>query len=167
MKLPWRPEPETQRCILINMKAKSSLPCACTALRKATRAMTRFYEETMAPAGMTVPQFALLRALERNGPTPMSRLAEELVMDRTSLYRAVKPLLRDGLVRMRSCATDRRVKEAELSGAGEAKIAQALPYWRKAQETFLADFGEEAWTGTSHALTRVVSLIRTGSAPAP
>jgi DNA-binding MarR family transcriptional regulator len=122
--------------------------------------MTRFYEEVMAPAGVTVPQFALLRALERSGPIPMSRLAEELVMDRTSLYRAVQPLIRDEFVLTRSCDTDRRVKEAELSKAGKRKIREALPYWRKAQKAFVSDFGEEAWSGTSASLARVVSLIQ-------
>lgn len=122
--------------------------------------MTRVYEEVMASSGVTVPQFAILRALERRGPIPMSRLAENLVMDRTSLYRAVQPLIRDGLVQRSGCASDRRVKEAELSQAGREKIREALPHWRKAQEAFLADFGEDAWLETSESLARVVALTR-------
>ncbi len=97
---------------------------------------------------------------------PMSRLAEELVMDRTSLYRAVQPLIRDRLVSTRDCATDRRAKEAQLSAAGEEKIREALPYWQRAQEAFLASFGEDAWSGTSDSLARVVSLMQ-GSATGP
>ena len=141
-------------------KSSTPLPCACTAMRKASRATTRFYEEVMAETGVTIPQFAILRALERNGPTPMSRLAEELVMDRTSLYRAVKPLLRDRFVRTRACTTDRRVKEAELTTTGKRKIREALPYWRRAQRSFLARFGADDWAQTAESLARAVSLMR-------
>lgn len=129
--------------------------------------MTRFYEETMAPSGVTIPQFAILRALERNGAMPMSRLAEEMVMDRTSLYRALQPLIRDGLIRANSCTTDRRVKEAELSEAGEEKIRQALPHWRRAQKEFLVAFGDRAWVDTSDSLARVVSVTQRSTAALP
>ncbi len=133
--------------------------CACTMLKKASRAMTRFYEEAMAPAGVTATQFAILRALERNGPTPLSRLAEELVMDRTSLYRALSPLLRDALLVTKASSVDRRVKEAALSRAGHRRIARALPYWRSAQDDFLADFGTRDWSGTAGSLAKLVALV--------
>jgi len=67
-------------------------PCACTALRKAGRAVSRAYDEALAAHGMSTAQFAILRHVARGAPLALSRLAEQLVMDRTSLYRAVAPL---------------------------------------------------------------------------
>src|SRR5437879_13899705 len=81
-----------------------STPCACTTLRKAARAVTRFYDAAIERAGMTTTQFAVLRAAERAGTVTMSRVADDLVMDRTSLYRTVAPLLREGW--LRRAATD-------------------------------------------------------------
>jgi hypothetical protein len=61
--------------------------CVCTTMRRATRALTRAYDEALAPFGITVQQFAILRDIQRAPSLP--RLAEGLVMDRTSLYRAL------------------------------------------------------------------------------
>ncbi len=136
------------------------MPCVCTVLRKASRATTRFYEELIAPSGLTATQFALLRALERCGTTPMSRLAEELVMDRTSLYRAVQPLERDGFVATMSSPSDRRVKDVELSEIGREKILEALPYWQEAQKSLISAFGEESWYATANSVASLVTLIQ-------
>jgi hypothetical protein len=56
------------------------LPCACTTLRKAARAVSRIYDEAVAAAGMNVTQLAILRAIGRagDGGAPLSRLAESL-----------------------------------------------------------------------------------------
>src|SRR5262249_5171925 len=78
------------RAILMYIPQMSySTPCACTTLRKAARAVTRFYDAAIERAGMTTTQFAVLRAAERAGTVTMSRVADDLVMDRTSLYRTV------------------------------------------------------------------------------
>jgi len=72
--------------------------CACTALKKASRAVSRCYDEALAGTQLTTAQFALIRNLARNGEMPLSRLAEAMVMDRTSLYRALEPLTREGWI---------------------------------------------------------------------
>lgn len=71
-------------------------------MRRATRALTRAYDEALAPFGITVQQFAILRDIQRAGTIPLPRLAEGLVMDRTSLYRALPPLEREGLLVLES-----------------------------------------------------------------
>src|SRR4051794_30900466 len=96
-------------------------PCACTTLRKASRAMSRAYEEALEPGGVTATQFAILRVLERAGPRPLSRLADELVMDRTSLYRAIRPLTQAGDVALDAGGRG-RAKIAALTVAGRATI---------------------------------------------
>src|ERR1700733_3623130 len=81
-----------------NIETAVDLPCACTTLRKATRAVSRIYDEALAAVGMNVTQLAILRAIGRagDGGIPLSRLAESLVMDKTSLSRGLGPLIRSG-----------------------------------------------------------------------
>ena len=43
------------------------LPCACTALRRSGRALSRFYDEALAETGLRVTQYSLLAALARSG----------------------------------------------------------------------------------------------------
>ena len=104
------------------------MPCACTSLRKAARAVSRLYDEAMVGSGLTTTQLAILRSLNRTGTTPLSRLADSLVMDRTSLYRALPPLLGQGLMTVRD-ADKGRSKLADLTDAGREALAIAAPSW--------------------------------------
>lgn len=140
--------------------APTPIPCACTALRKAARAVARVYESALAHAGLTATQFAVLRSLERQGGTaPLSRLARELVLERTSLYRALAPLQRARLVRFVP-ASDRRSKAVALTRAGRGRIAAALPYWKVAHGAFVEGFGRGRWGRTAGVLNDVVRVAR-------
>jgi DNA-binding MarR family transcriptional regulator len=123
--------------------SEASSRCAVTLLRKASRAVARRYETELQRAGVTATQMAILRALERRGPLILSRLAEDLVLERTSLYRALRPLVFQRLVTVVS--RDRRSKRAALTAAGRRRIAEALPHWRRAQDRFIRDVGARAW----------------------
>lgn len=120
-----------------------SHPCVCTTLRKASRAVTRAYDEGLAGTGLTITQFAVLRNLERQGEMPLSRLAELLVMDRTSLYRLIAPLERQGWVTVADGAG--RVKRASISDAGRAAMLAATPAWERVQEKLIDGMGAGAW----------------------
>lgn len=140
------------------MTSPADAVCACTALRKATRAVSRLYDEALAEAGINSTQFAILRHVQRAQPAPLSRLAEALVMDRTSLYRALQPMQRQGWVELLSGAG--RARQVRLTPAGEGKAAEALPGWSRAQARFLEQFGGGDWTPVSDGLARVVEVLR-------
>ena len=137
----------------------ADLPCACTTLRKASRAVARLYEDHLAEAGLTATQFAILRALERSGATNLRPLADELVMERTSLYRAIAPLERDGLVLTEADGHDARARRASLTEAGRARIEEALPHWRWAQDTFIDGFGADDYAGFIDELRHAIALL--------
>lgn len=130
------------------------LPCVCTALRKASRAVTRVYDEEMEGAGMSVAQFSILRHLARHGDLPLSRLAELLVMDRTTLYRALGPIGRHGWVTITEGSGRSRV--AALSDGGRRAMAEATPGWERAQAVLLERFGVDEWREMERSLHRVV-----------
>ncbi|WP_128564887.1 MarR family winged helix-turn-helix transcriptional regulator [Methylobacterium crusticola] len=112
---------------------QADAPCACTALRRLTRAVTATYDAALAPAGLRITQFSVLRTLARLGPLPVTRLAAEAALDRSTMGRNLNPLERRGWVRIEVGEADQRERVAYLTDAGTAAIEAALPYWREAQ----------------------------------
>ena len=118
------------------------ISCNCFALRQAARHVTRLYEHHLADAQLTSAQFSILGALHEGGPMTMADLAGVMVMDRTTLLRAMKPLQREDLLKSASSPEDPRQLVFTLSPAGERKLKQAVPLWNKAQEEFEAEVGQ-------------------------
>lgn len=137
--------------------ASSDSPCACTSLRKAARAVSRVYDDALSGTGMTIAQFSVLRHIARGGEMPLSRLAEALVMDRTSLYRAIAPLERQGWIEVASAARG-RARIASLTEAGSAAMEGATGPWRAAQERLIGAFGATEWTRLETLLRGVVDV---------
>jgi DNA-binding MarR family transcriptional regulator len=73
----------------------------------------------------------------------MVELARLLVMDRTTLLRAMKPLQRASFLKSASSDVDPRQLVFSLSSAGERKLKQAVPLWTKAQEEFESGMGPD------------------------
>ena len=71
----------------------------------------------------------------------MAELANALVMDRTTLLRALKPLQREELLRSRPGTEDARQLVYTLSAAGQRKLKEAMPLWAKAQSELEAEVG--------------------------
>lgn len=125
------------------MEATSPLTtCNCFAIRQAARHVTRLYERHLAEAHLTSAQFSILSALAEGGAMTMAGLADILVMDRTTLLRAMKPLQRDDLLKSTSSSEDPRQLVFSLSSAGMRRLREAKPLWNKAQQEFEAEVGE-------------------------
>ena len=137
----------------------TSLPCVCTTLRKASRALSRVYDEALASSGLTVAQLAVLRAIGRgsNGGEPLSRLAESLVMDRTSLYRALTPMVKSGWLLIQD-GPKGRTKVVQLSKAGTRATADAAKSWDAAQGKVIGAFGVDRWAALQKAVTELTAL---------
>src|SRR5438445_13817972 len=125
-----------------SMKTVNSLPppeeCNCFAVRAAARHVSQCYDGFLAPTGLRTSQFSILAKLKRKGPLTINALAEEMVMDRTTLGRNILPLERDGLIRIAPAASDRRAKELHLTKAGEQRFQAARKGWAAAQAHFEA-----------------------------
>ena len=111
--------------------------CLCTAARRRSRELTRAFERAMREAGVRGTQFSLLATLVQTGPMPLTRLADLLSLERTTLTRNLRPLIRDGLVRIDE-GEDRRVHRAAITPKGEEAARRAFPFWKQAQEAALA-----------------------------
>lgn len=135
------------------------LPCACTTLRKATRAVSRVYDDALAAVGMNVTQLAILRAIGRAGAdgVALSRLAESLVMDKTSLYRGLGPLIRASWVAVAQAGKG-RTKIVRLTTAGRRVTDAAAKPWEAAQSKVLKAFGVERWAALHQSIADLAAV---------
>lgn len=113
-------------------KLNKCAACACFAVRRAARVVTQHYDRSLRPSGLRATQFTLLTMLTLGGPLPLSRAADRLGMERTTLTRNLRPLLAQGLV-MVGHGTDRRVRTVTITPKGHHAAVAALPHWRRAQ----------------------------------
>lgn len=138
--------------------------CNCFAIRQAARHMTQFYDQFLAPSGLRSTQFTILAKVQARGPLTINGLAEQLVMDRTTLGRNILPLEREGLIEVVPSAADRRAKEIRLTKAGAARLRAAAPAWAEAQARFEEAFGRKRSSELREILREVVSSdLRTGN----
>jgi DNA-binding MarR family transcriptional regulator len=106
--------------------------CACRHVRRTARAVTELYDRTLRPSGLRITQFTLLVAVAVSEPVPISRLADALTLDRTTLARDLRPLTDRGLVEIRP-GEDRRTRMIRLTGQGRDAIGRVYPLWQSAQ----------------------------------
>jgi DNA-binding MarR family transcriptional regulator len=118
------------------------IECNCTVVRQASRYITQFYDRFLDQAGLRTSQYAILAKLRR-GPTSINALAAELVMDRTTLGRNVRPLEREGLIAIEPDPSDRRSKILRLTKIGERRFQQAEKAWAVAQKEFERAYGRK------------------------
>src|ERR1700747_2089034 len=131
--------------------------CNCLAVRQAARHVTQFYDAFLLPAGLRTTQFSILAKLRRLGPMTINALAAEMVMDRTTLGRNIRPVQRDGLIAVKKGRRDRRSKELRVTETGEARFRTATKGWVQAQRQFEKAFGVKRTTDMRDLLHAVAA----------
>ncbi|MEH6557338.1 MAG: MarR family winged helix-turn-helix transcriptional regulator [Oceanicoccus sp.] len=95
--------------------------------------VTQLYNEHLAPLGLRVTQFSILKALHLMGTTTALQVQEVLVMEQATVSRALKPLVRDGYIAVNE-GVNKREKALSLTPQGKALYQQALAPWNEAQK---------------------------------
>lgn len=127
--------------------------CACSQLRRASRAVSALYDGFLASAGLTVTQYALLVTIARADAVTKTGLAERLGMDRTTLTRNLRPLERDRLVKDNAGA-DKREHLIELTKEGLSRLDAGYECWKEAQARFAGIFGDSSLRSLNRLLKR-------------
>ena len=122
----------------------ASTPCLCNALRRASRAVSRLYDEELRGLGLRTTQYSLLSLLDRVGEVRQRELSGQTLLDETTLTRALRPLVDQGLVVVRA-GEDRREKWVAITAAGLAKLEEARPAWERAQQRMRSLLPEGVW----------------------
>ena len=128
-----------------------------------SRMISQIYDDALAPAGLKITQFCLLRAIARLGPVGVSALAEDQELDRTTLTRNLALLERDGLIEQ-SPGIDKRTSLAQLTRAGSATIARALPHWERVQDELRHSLGAQTLAQLGEIHEKISAAGETGLA---
>jgi DNA-binding MarR family transcriptional regulator len=125
--------------------------CVCFTLRRTTRALTQVYDQALRPYGIRATQLPILLAARGVTPVPLGSMARGLGMERTTLLRNVRPLVRRGLIEL-STADDSRRRTLKTTSAGRTLLTRAYPAWKGVQTQVLERVGRTAWSRTVGAL---------------
>ena len=134
--------------------------CACFNLRKSARLVTQIYDHKLRPAGIRATQFTILVAIQANAPIAIQALSRIMVMDRTTLARTLKPLVRNGLLVIMP-GRDRRVRLVRLTAKGQKVLSRALPLWKAAQAEFRHKLGPANLDTMLDVLSQAIAAVRT------
>ena len=129
-------------------------PCLCNALRRASRAISRLYDEELRGIGLRTTQFSLLHLLSRSGELRQRDLAALTLHEETTLTRNLRPLVDAGWVAIRT-GEDRREKWLKITAGGVAKLEEARPAWERAQTRMQALLPEGTWQGLLASLSEI------------
>ena len=138
--------------------------CACGRLRRAARALTQLYDDAIAPAGLRIGQFSLLRTLTRDGSVRISDLAGRQLLDRTALSRNLDPLVAQGYVEVVR-GRDSRTREVAITRKGSAALRAAEPHWTRAQREVARRLGAERLEALIDTLAELEALHPARGAP--
>ena len=136
--------------------------CACTQLRRTTRGITAVYDAALAPSGLKATQLPILVALGSAGPLSMTRLADVLALDRTTLTRNLGLLEQRGLIGSRVDEGDARVRVVSLAPAGSRALTEALARWQDVQHAVEEEFGRERLRALHGELAALAAAVGTG-----
>jgi DNA-binding MarR family transcriptional regulator len=115
--------------------------CVANNLQKVARAIIQAYEKALKPSGITISQFSTLGTLNSAGPLPISKLAEVMDLDRTTLARNLKLLTRSDLVSIDPDPHDQRAKIVSITEKGLQTLQEAAPLWVGVQQHFVRGLG--------------------------
>lgn len=133
--------------------------CVGFTLRKAARVVTQYYDRALKAHRLRVTQLPILVAASQHGAIPLGKLAPALGMDRTTLLRNVRPLVRRRLVEVSPEADSRRT-EIRATAEGRALLARVYPDWKKAQDRALNSLRGSDWSRSLESLAGVVRSAR-------
>jgi MarR family 2-MHQ and catechol resistance regulon transcriptional repressor len=80
---------------------------------------------------LTAPQFHVLQVLYNEGPMPLKRISEHLLVTGANITCVVDNLEKEDFVKRVPSKKDRRVINAELTGKGEEKVKKLFPQYSK------------------------------------
>ena len=108
--------------------------CIGLNMRLVARRMTRFLDERLAMAGLSLAQFGLLALIAGARDDTIAALAERSGLDQSTLSRNLRHLEKAGLIEIASVEADLRRRAVWLTEQGARRLEGAVPAWRQAQE---------------------------------
>ena len=116
--------------------------CPVFHTRRAVRGFTRSMDELLQPTGIRVTQQHILVTIAIADPPTLTHVADELVMDRTTFTRNLRPLEKRGLIRVFP-GEDRRTRVLQLTPEGQRVMLSALEIITATGPSLEAEVGQQ------------------------
>lgn len=136
-------------------------PCICFHLRRASRAVSQFYDARFKPLGLSGAQYGLMVCISRLDGACIGDLSEAMGLEQSTVTRNVELLAAKKLVAVETDPDDARRRRLALTGEGREKLHQAAPRWREAQQEMESRLGDKGVTQLLSLLEQVESLDST------
>jgi DNA-binding MarR family transcriptional regulator len=113
-------------------------------MRGSSRAVTQLYDLVLSPTGLKTTQFMILRAIHEAGEVAQCSFARDHAIAVETLSRRFGSLRKKGYVQVR--LGGRHCERIyTLTDKGRRAMADALPYWDRAQRRLRTALGEADW----------------------
>lgn len=117
-------------------------PCYCISFRRTAGVLSKYYDDALAPVGLTGNQFFLLKCVRALDECNKTELARSARLDRTTIIRNLETLKKKGLVEEVSGET-RRNNIIRLSETGYTALTRGGEIWTRLQSDIRKALGEE------------------------
>ena len=103
---------------------KVSAPRLWLVLARAYGSIVNYIEGSIVAQGLGLSDFMVLEVLLHKGPLTISAIGEKVLLASASMTSAIDRLEKRGLVRRKTCDSDRRIRFVELTDCGKAFIEE-------------------------------------------
>ena len=131
--------------------------CVCIRLRRATRAVTKLYDDALATSGLNITQYSLLSSVLKLAPISFGELAAANMLERSTLGRNIRVLERKGFVEFEP-GDDERERIVRVTVAGATLIASSRKLWDVAQGDVAKSIGAQELKSFLRTLDKLEEL---------
>lgn len=139
---------------------KTLIACPDFVLSTLALSVTQTLDDALAPLGLRLRHYRLLRMLRYEGPQLQSEIGMCLGVDRTTVVSVIDHLEACGLAKRVRSTTDRRAYVIELSAKGRALAERATKLVNKTEEQMFAPLAAAERQSLRRLATR---LLEAGS----
>jgi MarR family 2-MHQ and catechol resistance regulon transcriptional repressor len=112
-------------------------------MARAYGSVVDYIEHSLAAQGLGISDFMVLEVLLHKGPLTISAIGEKVLLASASMTSAIDRLEKRGLVKRRSCSTDRRVRYVDLTVSGKKFIEEIFARHEIDLEAVTASLSDE------------------------
>ena len=139
----------TRSTIKVNELSRNEIAkgneCTGFNLKRATRVVQSLFDEAFKDVGLEGTQYTVLSHIFVAEPISLTKLADLMDLDRTTLARNLGPLEKKGFVEIKT-GSDKRAKLINTTDLGKEVLSKALPIWIETQEKIKTALGIENWS---------------------
>ncbi|MDA1349002.1 MAG: MarR family winged helix-turn-helix transcriptional regulator [Chloroflexi bacterium] len=155
----WARSPLVSDSTFLAKSREFAAQCPAFHLRKVARAVTRVFDDMLQPCGIRATQLHILNSVLLADPPTITHVADNLVMDRTTLTRNLQPLDRLGLLTV-APGEDRRTRVLQVTVEGKQVMAEAFAIMEDAREQMERFIGQATVDGLHEHLAKVLEVAR-------